>query len=142
MDLMFQPLRKYAEFSGRARRSEFWLFWLFLIGVEILFSILIGVAGGSMMAVGDPSMGFGAMSGPAKALFGVYCLVMLGLLVPSLAVSFRRLHDTNRTAWWVLIGLIPFLGALVLFIFYLLDGTPGPNKYGPDPKGRGAEAAA
>lgn len=140
MDLMFQPLRKYADFSGRARRMEFWLFWLFLIGIEIVFSILIGIAGGSMMAISDPNVGFAAMSGPAKGLFGLYCLVMLGLLIPMLAVAFRRLHDTNRTAWWILIGLIPFLGALVLFIFYLLDGTPGSNKYGPDPKGRAAAA--
>jgi uncharacterized membrane protein YhaH (DUF805 family) len=62
--------------------------------------------------------------------------VMLALLVPSLAVTFRRLHDTNRRGWWILIGLIPLIGAVVLFIFYLLDGTPGPNRFGPDPKGR------
>jgi uncharacterized membrane protein YhaH (DUF805 family) len=140
MDLMFQPLRKYAEFSGRARRREFWLFWLFLIGIEILFSILIGAAGGSMMAVSDPSAGLAAFSGPAKTMFGLYCLLMLALLIPSVAVSFRRLHDTDRTAWWLLIGLIPLLGGLVLLIFYLLDGTPGPNKYGPDPKVRAVTA--
>lgn len=141
MDLMFQPLRKYADFTGRARRMEFWLFWLFLVGIEVVFSILIGMAGGSMMAFADPSGGFAAMSGPAMGLWALYGLVMLALLIPSLAVAFRRLHDTNRTAWWLLIGLIPFVGALVLLVFYLLDGTPGPNKYGPDPKGRGAAAA-
>ncbi len=141
MDLMFQPLRKYADFTGRARRMEFWLFWLFLIGVEIVFSILIGMVGGSMMAMGDPN-GFAAMSGPAMGLWIIYGLVMLALLIPSLAVAIRRLHDTNRTGWWVLLALIPFLGALVLIIFYLLDGTPGPNKYGPDPKGRGVTVAA
>lgn len=138
MDLMFQPLRKYAEFSGRARRREFWFFWLFLVGIEIVFSILIGIAGGSMTAV----EGFGAMNGAAKALFGVYALVMLGLLIPSIAVAIRRLHDTNRSAWWILIGLVPVIGALMLFVFYLLDGTPGPNKYGEDPKGRSAAAVA
>ena len=138
MDLMFQPLRKYAEFSGRARRSEFWLFWLFLIGVEIVFSILIGITGGSMSAMDE----FGTMSGAAKALFGVYALVMLGLLIPSIAVAIRRLHDTNRSAWWILISFIPVIGALVLIIFYVLDGTPGPNKYGEDPKGRSAAAVA
>lgn len=135
MDLMFQPLRKYADFTGRARRKEFWLFWLFLIGIEIVFSILIGVAGGSMAD-------YSAMSGPAMGLFVIYGLVMLALLIPSLAVSIRRLHDTNRTAWWILLALIPFLGALVLIIFYLLDGTPGPNKYGEDPKGRAGVAVA
>jgi uncharacterized membrane protein YhaH (DUF805 family) len=142
MDLMFQPLRKYADFSGRARRKEFWLFWLFLIGIQIVFSVLIGIVAGPAAAVADPADPFAALNGPAKALYGVFGLVMLGLLIPSIAVSFRRLHDTNRTAWWVLLGLIPFLGALVLFVFYLLDGTPGPNKYGPDPKGRVSAAAA
>ena len=142
MDLMFQPLRKYADFTGRARRMEFWLFWLLLIGIEIVFSILIGMVGGSMTALVDPSVGMAAMSGPAMGLWAVYGLIMLGLLIPSLAVSMRRLHDTNRSGWWILIGLIPFLGALVLIVFYLLDGTPGPNKYGPDPKGRVSAAAA
>lgn len=137
MDLMFQPLRKYADFTGRARRKEFWLFWLFLIGVEVAFSILINIASGSM-----GEMDFMTMNGPGKAMFGLYGLVMLALLVPSLAVSIRRLHDTNRTGWWVLIGLIPLLGALVLIVFNVLDGTPGPNKYGEDPKGRVAAAPA
>ena len=139
MDLMFQPLRKYAVFSGRARRREFWLFWLFLIGIEIVFSILIGLAGGSIT---DPTNRFGAMSGPAQALFALYGLVMLGLLIPSVAVAIRRLHDTNRSAWWILIALLPILGALVLIVFYLLDGTPGPNRFGEDPKGRSAAATA
>ena len=139
MDLMFQPLRKYAVFSGRARRSEFWFFWLFLIGIEVAFSILIGLAGGSIT---DPANRFGAMSGPAQALFALYALVMLGLLIPSIAVAIRRLHDTNRSAWWILIGLLPILGALVLIVFYVLDGTPGPNRFGEDPKGRSAPAAA
>jgi uncharacterized membrane protein YhaH (DUF805 family) len=142
MDLMFQPLRKYADFTGRARRIELWLFWLLLIGIQIVFSILIGLVAGPTAAVADPTDPFAVLNGPAKALYGVFFLVMLALLIPSLAVSIRRLHDTNRTGWWLLLGLIPFLGALVLLIFYLLDGTPGPNKYGPDPKGRVSAAAA
>ena len=142
MDLMFQPLRKYADFTGRARRMEFWLFWLLLIGIQIVFSILIGLVAGPTAAVADPTDPFAVLNGPAKALYGVFFLMMLALLIPSLAVSIRRLHDTNRTGWWLLLGIIPFLGALVLLIFYLLDGTPGPNKYGPDPKGRVSAAAA
>ena len=142
MDLMFQPLRKYADFTGRARRMELWLFWLLLIGIQIVFSILIGMVAGPTAAVADPTDPFAVLNGPAKALYGVFFLMMLALLIPSLAVSIRRLHDTNRTGWWLLLGLIPFLGALVLLIFYLLDGTPGPNKYGPDPKGRVSAAAA
>ena len=142
MDLMFQPLRKYADFSGRARRMEFWLFWLFLIGIQIVFSVLIGMVAGPTAAVADPTDPFAVLNGPASALYGVFGLVMLGLLIPSLAVAMRRLHDTNRTGWWLLLGLIPFLGALVLLIFYVLDGTPGPNKYGPGPKGRVSAAVA
>lgn len=142
MDLMFQPLRKYADFTGRARRMELWLFWLLLIGIQIVFSILIGLVAGPTAAVADPTDPFAVLNGPAKALYGVFFLMMLALLIPSLAVSIRRLHDTNRTGWWLLLGLVPFLGALVLLIFYLLDGTPGPNKYGPDPKGRVSAAAA
>ncbi|CAN7570995.1 DUF805 domain-containing protein [Phenylobacterium sp. LjRoot164] len=139
---MFQPLRKYADFNGRARRLEFWLFWLLLIGIQVVFSILIGMVAGPMAAAAEATDPLAVLNGPAKALYGLFFLVMLGLLIPSLAVAMRRLHDTNRTGWWLLLGLIPFLGALVLLIFYLLDGTPGPNKYGPDPKGRVSAVAA
>ncbi len=78
------------------------------------------------------------MSGSLVAVILIHFAVTLALLVPSLAVTFRRLHDTNRKGWWILIGFIPLIGQLVLFIFYVLDGTPGPNRFGPDPKGRGA----
>ena len=66
-------------------------------------------------------------------LFGV---ALLGVIVPSIAVAFRRLHDTNRSAWWLLIAFLPLIGSVVLLIFYCLDGTPGPNRFGQDPKGR------
>lgn len=126
MTLMFQPLRKYADFNGRARRAEYWLFTLLMILFSIPFSIVTEIAETT------------GQMGPATAgLILVFGLVMLGLFIPSLAVSVRRLHDTNRSGWWVLIGLIPFLGGLVLFIFAILDGTPGPNRFGADPKGRG-----
>ena len=133
MDLMFQPLRKYADFTGRARRMEFWLFWLLLIGIEIVFSILIGMVGGSMTALVDPSVGMAAMNGPAMGLWAVYGLIMLGLLIPSLAVSIRRLHDTNRSGWWQLVSLVPVVGGLVMLVLYLLSGTPGANRFGEPP---------
>ena len=131
MNSMFEPLRKYAQFSGRARRAEYWQFLLLVIGIEIVFMVLISLAGGSMA----PGAAV-PQSGPALVVTLVYLVVMLGLLVPSVAVSIRRLHDTNRSAWWLLLALIPVLGALVLLVFYVLDGTPGPNRFGPDPKGR------
>jgi uncharacterized membrane protein YhaH (DUF805 family) len=128
MSLMFQPLKKYADFAGRARRSEYWLFTLFIILVEIAYFILLGVLGGG-------GMGTGQMNGLGMGLTGLYLLFVLGILIPSIAVSFRRLHDTDRSAWWLLIAFLPFIGGLVLLVFTLLPGTNGPNKFGPDPKG-------
>jgi len=125
MSLMFQPLKKYAEFSGRARRSEYWLFTLFIILVEVAYMILLSVIGGGTS---------GNMNGLGMALTGLYILFVLGIFIPSLAVSFRRLHDTDRSAWWLLIALLPFIGGLVLLVFTVLPGTAGPNKFGPDPK--------
>lgn len=142
MDLMFQPLRKYADFSGRARRKEFWLFALLTFLIEIVFMVLISAVGGQDLLMGYPASANVPMSGPLMAVVLLHFAVMLALLVPSLAVTFRRLHDTNRKGWWILIGLIPLIGALVLFIFYLLDGTPGPNRFGPDPKQRSELAPA
>lgn len=136
MELMFQPIRKYADFSGRARRKEFWLFALLIFLIEIVFMALISAVGGQDLLMGYPASANVPMSGPLMAVVLLHFAVMLALLVPSLAVTFRRLHDTNRKGWWILIGLIPLIGALVLFIFYLLDGTPGPNRFGPDPKQR------
>jgi uncharacterized membrane protein YhaH (DUF805 family) len=129
MNMMFEPLRKYAQFTGRARRAEYWMFVLLVIIIEVVFSALINATGGMPSTPGAMPGGLGG------AIFAIFGLVMLGLLIPSLAVGFRRLHDTNRSAWWMLIGLTPFLGALVLLVFYVLPGTEGPNKFGPDPKG-------
>ncbi|HEY9216506.1 MAG TPA: DUF805 domain-containing protein [Phenylobacterium sp.] len=130
LDLMLQPLRKYAEFQGRASRSEYWLFYLFTIIVAVVVGIIAGIVGG---ASGE--------AGPSLILSGLLGLFGLAIIVPSIALSFRRLHDTDRSAWWLLISLIPFVGGVVLLVFSVLDGTPGPNKYGPDPKGRGETAA-
>ncbi|MBI1407067.1 MAG: DUF805 domain-containing protein [Caulobacter sp.] len=127
MDLMFAPFRKYVDFQGRARRSEYWLWVLFLVAVEVVLMVLA-----AMMNGGDPER-----FGPANILL---LLFWLGTFLPTLAVAVRRLHDTDRSGWWLLIGLIPLIGGIVLLIFYVLDGTPGPNKFGPDPKGRGGDA--
>ena len=134
MNLMFQPLRKYADFQGRARRSEYWLWVLFIVVVSTVLNVLGGAMGGGAV---DPTNPMGAYSSPAGI---VSLLFSLATLVPSIAVGVRRLHDTNRSGWWILIGLIPILGWLVLLVFYVLPGTVGPNKFGEDPKG--AEAAA
>ncbi len=126
MELMLQPLRKYADFQGRARRQEYWLFVLGVFVAEVVGSVIIDLAGGG-------AGNFSFVSGVLAILFGV---ALLGVIVPSIAVAFRRLHDTNRSAWWLLIAFLPLIGSVVLLIFYCLDGTPGPNRFGQDPKGR------
>jgi uncharacterized membrane protein YhaH (DUF805 family) len=129
MSLMFQPLKKYADFTGRARRSEYWLFTLFIIIVEVVYLVLLGITGG----LGNS----GQMNGAAMGLTGIYGIFILAILIPSIAVGFRRLHDTDRSAWWLLIAFIPLIGSLALLIFYILPGTTGPNRFGPDPKAPG-----
>lgn len=132
MELMFQPLKKYADFTGRARRKEYWLFYLFYFIVYAVLMVLSGAAGAAGGNGGAMGAGLGGI---------VLMIFALGMLVPSLAVSFRRIHDTNRSAWWLLLGLIPLVN-LVLLFFFVQDGTPGQNRFGPDPKGRGAHATA
>jgi uncharacterized membrane protein YhaH (DUF805 family) len=114
-------LRQYATFSGRARRAEFWYFALFSllisIGLTILDRLIFGVN-----SEGHPRQVLAALYG-------------LAVLIPGLAVTVRRLHDTDRSGWWWFICLIPFVGAIVLLVFEVLDSTPGPNRFGPNPKG-------
>jgi uncharacterized membrane protein YhaH (DUF805 family) len=120
MEMMIALLKKYADFQGRARRAEYWMFVLFqLLAVAILGLILSGGKTDSATAT------------------GLMALVTLGLLLPSIAVTVRRLHDTNRTGWWILINFLPLIGGLWLLVLTVLDGTPTSNRFGPDPKGRG-----
>ena len=121
MNWYLQALKKYADFSGRARRKEYWFFVLFNIIISIVLSIID-------VTLGLNANGIGILSG----------LYTLGVLIPSIAVGVRRLHDINKSGWWVLIVFVPFIGALVLLIFALLNGTPGANNYGADPKAAAA----
>ncbi len=139
MALMFEPFRKYARFSGRARRAEYWGFVLLLAIMSTLLILWLFAAMGGQAADGTPEA-FEAMvaaGGPAMWALSALSIFYLVTIIPSLAVSVRRLHDSDKSGWWLLLNLVP-AGALVLFIFYLLDGTRGPNRYGPDPKGRPA----
>ena len=117
-DAVRSVLSQYATFSGRARRSEYWWFALFNLLVSIVAAILDAVIGTD----------FGSGSGVISVI------VALVLLLPSLAVTVRRLHDTERSGWWILIGIIPIVGAIVLLVFMVLEGTPGPNRFGASPK--------
>ena len=120
MSWYLQALKKYAVFSGRSRRMEYWYFVLFNIIVSIVLGVIDGLLGTS-----------GSYAG-AGLLSGIYGLAVL---IPSLAVTVRRLHDTDRSGWWILIALVPLIGVIVLLVFALLEGTPGDNQYGPNPKG-------
>lgn len=119
MNWYMEALRKYATFTGRARRKEYWFFQLFVLLVVMVLSLA-----DRMLGVLDEESGIGLLSG----------LFSLAMFIPSLAVSIRRLHDTDRTGWWALLYFVPLLGFLVLLVFFLQDGTRGTNRYGEDPK--------
>lgn len=121
MDWYMMVWRKYAQFTGRSRRKEYWMFALFnIIAVAVLY-------GAATVALLNGSTGSAMM---IYLLCGAYSLAAI---VPGLSVSVRRLHDTNKSGWWLLLCLIP-LGGLVILIFQCLDSDPSDNQYGPNPK--------
>ena len=108
-------LSQYVGFSGRASRSEYWIWWGFLVVVYFAVAataLLIGTTG-----------------------YVVLSLVALVFLLPNLAVTVRRLHDTGRSGFWLLIVLVPLVGVIILLVFLLLDSQTEPNKWGPPPFG-------
>jgi len=115
-----EVLKKYAVFSGRARRAEYWYFVLFNIIVAVVLSLI-----DTLLGTFNFMQGVGLLSG----------LYALAVLIPTLAVTVRRLHDIDRTGWWIFINLIPLIGFIVLLVFAVTGGTPGSNRYGPNPKG-------
>ncbi|MFC5381379.1 DUF805 domain-containing protein [Aquipuribacter nitratireducens] len=127
-------LRQYATFDGRARRSEYWWFTLFyalVYGLPYLVGTLL-LAGATDPVTGQPTSP-GALVGAFLA-FGAAGLVALGLLVPTLAVSVRRLHDSGRSGWWYCISFVPFVGGLLLLVHMVRESDAGPNRFGPDPR--------
>jgi uncharacterized membrane protein YhaH (DUF805 family) len=172
MNYMFMPLRRYADFNGRSRRMEYWLWQLFNV---IVMSILLGGFFLSMIAAiarvdqrggvdrgsssdssygdtaisysagdisyrsssmeVDPNMFMEEMGTGGWLMLGLSALWGLLVFIPNLAVTIRRLHDQDKSGWFILLALIPFFGALILLVFYFIEGTRGPNRFGPDPKG-------
>jgi uncharacterized membrane protein YhaH (DUF805 family) len=118
MNWYLEVLRKYAVFDGRARRQEYWMFTLIGAMLPVALVLLAAMLGMNMQ---DTS----------SVIIGVY---YLAILLPSLAVAVRRMHDTGRSGWWLFIGLIPLLGSIALLIFALQDSEQGTNQYGPNPK--------
>jgi len=114
---------QYATFSGRARRSEYWYWalfqWLAMVGL-MLVSGVFTMAEGS-----EPPM-------TGMTMIGVFFIAMI---LPTIAVSVRRMHDMDRVGWWILVALVPYIGGLILFVWFMFPGTSGRNRFGPDPLG-------
>lgn len=135
-------LSKYAVFSGRARRSEYWWYTLaYWIVLTVLYAVLVLpgytaylTATMEWSMAGDPAAPLPTMPGSLMVGYAVTSIFTLALLLPSLGVTVRRLHDTGRSGFWVFLGLVPVVGAIILIVWEATAGTPGPNQYGPDPK--------
>ena len=125
MSWYLEALKKFAVFSGRSRRKEYWYFMLFNI---VVIYVLEGID--ALLETLNSGLG-------VDLLIGIYGLAAI---IPFLAVSVRRLHDIDRSGWWYFINLIPLIGPIVMLVFTLLDSTPGDNRYGPNPKGVTARA--
>lgn len=120
MEWYMMALKRYAEFSGRSRRKEYWFFLLFNMIVMLLLGIVDTMLGTMVLGL-------------------VYSLAVF---IPSLAVTVRRLHDIGKSGWWLLVAVIPFIGILVLLYFMVLDSEAGPNQFGANPKREMVEAPA
>lgn len=119
MNWFTTALKKYAVFSGRSRRREYWYFVLFYLIIYIVLAVIDNATGSI-----DPQTRIGLFTG----------IFSLAMLIPSLSVTVRRLHDTDRTGWWILITLIPLIGAIVLLVFLLQDSNAEANRFGANPK--------
>ncbi|MFJ8793211.1 DUF805 domain-containing protein [Streptomyces sp. NPDC102462] len=119
MNWYIEVLKKYAVFGGRARRKEYWMFALVNVVIAIVLAIVDAILGNQILSL----------------------IYTLAILLPGLGVSVRRLHDTGRTGWWLLIGIIPVVGFIVLLVFTVSEGTRGQNAYGADPKEGGYSPA-
>ena len=125
MDWMLMPYKRYADFNGRSQRKEYWMFSLFMLIVMLALVVVAALFG----AMGDGG------SGPSMLFLIPFGLFVLVSIVPSIAVTVRRLHDQDKSGWFYLISFIPYVGGIIIFVFMCIDGTHGPNRSGPDPKG-------
>ncbi|HEV7658296.1 MAG TPA: DUF805 domain-containing protein [Allosphingosinicella sp.] len=168
MNYMFMPLKRYADFSGRSRRLEFWLWTLFNWAVAGILTVIVMVAVfGSLADLANRAAAGefanyipNGYSSSSIELYGerydippdvffrtivdsfgipgiLLMLYALATFIPNLAVAVRRLHDQDKSGWWILIALVPLIGGIWLLVLYFIEGTRGPNRFGPDPKAVG-----
>ena len=143
LDWMIMPYKRYADFSGRSRRMEYWSFTLLIVIVYVVLGALMVGGGLDLAAMSNPELA-AEMAAPGPLFYigaGLLALFALGSLIPMIAVVVRRLHDRDMSGWWylgaIVGGMIPFVGFLVslgFLVLMFLPGTPGPNRFGPDPK--------
>ncbi|MFA5504499.1 MAG: DUF805 domain-containing protein [Vulcanimicrobiota bacterium] len=121
MDWYLKVLKQhYADFNGRARRQEYWMFFLF----NLIISVVLGFSGGMLVGMtGVETFGLLPM------------LYSLAVIIPGIALTVRRLHDTGKSGWFMLVSFIPLIGPLIMLYFMVVDSQPGNNEYGPNPKG-------
>jgi len=119
MNWYLEALRKYADFNGRARRKEYWMFILFYFLLAIVAMFIDNTLG-----IADQTTGLGP-------IYGIY---MLAMIIPSIAVGVRRLHDINKSGWWMFITWIPIIGGIWFLVLMVTEGKPGINEYGQNPK--------
>ncbi|NIJ76511.1 uncharacterized membrane protein YhaH (DUF805 family) [Xanthomonas campestris] len=127
MEWMLLPLKRYADFNGRSRRKEYWMFMLLQAIVLLVLGGLFGVSAALMGGENGP----GAL---AWLIAAILVIVVLAFIVPSIAVTVRRLHDQGKSGWFYLISLVPYVGGFIVLVFMCLEGTPGANEYGENPK--------
>lgn len=155
MEWMIMPLRRYADFEGRSRRKEFWMFQLLnlLVAAVLAGPFFVSFLGATIASAGDPAAeaslaedNLAGGLGLSMIGLGLYGIYALAVLVPSIAVTVRRFHDRDMSGWWYLgltVGsIVPFVGflaSIALFVFMVLPGTQGGNRFGPDPKDPFAE---
>jgi uncharacterized membrane protein YhaH (DUF805 family) len=121
MSWYIEVIKKYAVFTGRARRKEYWMFFLFNIIIALILDILLQTTTNTVF-------------------YYISIIYSLGLFLPGLGVSIRRLHDIGKSGWNILFGLIPFVGCIILIVFFCQDSQPGTNQYGDSPKEQVDEA--
>lgn len=131
MEYISNCFKKYATFSGRARRSEFWYFALFNMFIYLLVDFVVYILRETSISQNIPVNSMNLIIATIWMFWSLYYLIAL---IPNIAVSVRRLHDIGRSGWNIFLALIPFIGSIWLLVYFCIEGDKGDNEYGPDPK--------